>query len=410
MATFKSVTLKSKNDIKRDGTTNVKIRITHNRKIAYISTEIFVPANSLNNQGLVESGSNMKRINTTITNWLLKCRMLDLELGEKAYNLSAKEIKALVLNGQRNSDGGDFFQFGQELIGMTKNKGTAGQYQFLLNRVEAFIGPYLPFSEINLNFLQRFEAYLHTQGARNGIVNYMVTFRAIFNKARNHFNKEEIGQIPIPHYPFRLYNLPKRKPHAKEHVLTKAEFRLFMNYKPINEGEEFAKDMFLLMFYLIGIESVDLYHLQKDVDNRIHYDRFKTQRHYSIKIEPPARAIINKYKSSNKKNLLNIQETFSLQKSFLRKINNYLCGNEYAHITGIFQRLEIPKKVTTKWARHTWATFARNDCRINKDDVALCLGHEDKDNQVTDMYIKYDYSIIDESNEKVINLIADMCQ
>ena len=62
----------------------------------------------------------------------------------------------------------------------------------------------------------------------------------------------------------------------------------------------------------------------------------------------------------------------------------------------------FPQNISTNWGRHTWATIARNDCRINKDDVALCLGHEDCDNKVTDVYIQYDYSIIDESNRKVL--------
>jgi hypothetical protein len=66
---------------------------------------------------------------------------------------------------------------------------------------------------------------------------------------------------------------------------------------------------------------------------------------------------------------------------------------------------DFPAKITTNWARHTWATIARNNCRIPKHDVALCLGHEDTNNRVTDMYIKYDYTIIDEANRKVIDII-----
>jgi hypothetical protein len=68
-------------------------------------------------------------------------------------------------------------------------------------------------------------------------------------------------------------------------------------------------------------------------------------------------------------------------------------------------KIGIHKKVTIKWARQTWVTIARSECRINKDYGLLCLVHEDTDNKVTDMYIKYDYSIIDESNRKVIDFI-----
>jgi len=107
--------------------------------------------------------------------------------------------------------------------------------------------------------------------------------------------------------------------------------------------------------------------------------------------------------------LINVQERYSDHLNFIGFINDQLHGEKSRKVIGIFHKLEIEKQVTTKWARHTWATIARNECRINKDDVALCLGHEDADNKVTDMYIKYDYSIIDESNRKVIDFINLNC-
>jgi len=65
-------------------------------------------------------------------------------------------------------------------------------------------------------------------------------------------------------------------------------------------------------------------------------------------------------------------------------------GSKIRKVKGIFPKLGIDKPVTTKWARHSWATIARKNCRISKDDVALCLGHEDADNLVTDIYINYE--------------------
>lgn len=406
MATYKSVILTGKNDIKRDGTTNVKIRIWHKNKPAYIPTELYVIPSQMNNKtGLAESGDNVSHINLIITQWLLKCRTVDMTFGEKRNRLSALDIKKLILNKEEYASGIDFYAFTNQLVASTKVNETSRQYHFCAERLKAFAGPSLYFSDINLNFLLRFEAFLYANGARNGIINYMTTFRAIFNKARHLYNNEDTGQISIPHYPFSKYQIPKRKPHSKDHVLTKDEMKQLMNYKPINAGEELAQDMFLLMFYLIGIEAKDLFFLSKAIKGRINYIRFKTERPYSIKIEPQAQAIIDKY--ANQNYLLNFQDSFSLSTSFLRKINNNLSGNKAAKIKGIFSQLGIPKKVSTKWARHTWATFARNDCRIDKDDVALCLGHQDSDNPVTDMYVKYDYSIIDDSNRKVISFLLE---
>jgi len=266
-----------------------------------------------------------------------------------------------------------------------------------------FSGEKLDMSQISYPFLVRFEKYLRRKGVRNGISNYMRYFRSLFNKARDYYNDEDSGIIVIPNYPFRKYQIPKPKLRTREHYLTVKELKKLINYVPENSGEQFAKDMFLLMFYLIGIETKDLFFLNKPRKGRIYYDRYKTGKEYSIKLEPEALEIINRYKG--KDSLLDISDRFKLHESLTRKINNYLHGEKHHNISGIFKKLKIEKRVTTKWARHTWATIARNDCRIDKDDVALCLGHEDADNKVTDIYIRYDYSIIDESNRKVLNLI-----
>ena len=102
------------------------------------------------------------------------------------------------------------------------------------------------------------------------------------------------------------------------------------------------------MFYLIGIESIDLFHLKQPQNGRVFYDRFKTGRLYSIKLEPEAIKIIEKYPGSN--NLINVSERFKQSKSFLHFINNYLHGENYHKIVGITQKTGINKKVTSKWA------------------------------------------------------------
>lgn len=161
------------------------------------------------------------------------------------------------------------------------------------------------------------------------------------------------------------------------------------------------------MFLLIGIESKDLFFLGKPRAGRLNYDRFKTGGEFSIKVEPEAEAIINKH--PGERLLINAGERFQAHKSFTRYINSHLHGEKAyknkPEIPGIFPKMGISKPVTTKWARHTWATIARNYAGINKDDVALCLGHQDTDNRVTDTYLHYDYSIIDTSNRKVIDML-----
>lgn len=407
MATYKAVVLKGTNDKKSDGTTNIKIRITKGKSTNYMATDMFIlPSYMDNKAGAVRLGPSKDFINARIAGLLKTYREKDMELGDRRDYMTVSEIKQHLLSGKSNAKEIDFFEFAEEFIKTVTVKGTSDQYKALVASLKIFNGEKLPVTEITVNFLMRYEMYLRSRKVGNGIINYMRTFRALFNKCRDHFNDEDSGRLLVNLYPFKKYTFPKRTTDARDHVLTLSELRLLINYQPENPGEAFSKDMFLLMIYLIGIEAKDLFYLGKLQKGRIVYNRFKTNRAHSIYIEQEALEIIERYKGNQ--NLMNISERFEHHKSFYRAVNNYLTGEKSHNIKGMLPKLGIRKKVTTKWARHTWATIARNECRINKDDVALCLGHEDIDNQVTDMYVKYDYSIIDEANRKVIDMIFEI--
>jgi hypothetical protein len=256
-------------------------------------------------------------------------------------------------------------------------------------------------------------------GVCNGLETYMSRFRLIFNLGRDFYNDEDRGIIRIANYPFKKYKVTqakdKRKPNhsAKNHSLSLIQLKKFIIYKPVTRREQLAQNIFLLMVCLIGPNSKDLFHLPKpDREGRIGYDRFKTGKEFSIKFEPEAVELVGCYPGAN--NLIGAINDYSDHLNFQKAVNiglKSICTNirnvenEAIKKEGKNHEPYFPIKITSNWARHTWATIARNECRIPKDDVALCLGHEDTDNRVTDMYIKYDYSIIDEANRKVMDII-----
>lgn len=406
MSTFKAVILKGSTHEKDDGTSNIKIRITHLRKVAYISTDMYVIPDDMNSKtGWAKAGAKSENfINLRITNLLKKYREKDMSLGDRREHMTVADIKTYILEGKTSSKQIDFFEFVDLYTTRVKTKGTRDQYKYTCDSLKKFVGEQLPVSEITINFLFRYEAWLRSGGTKNGIINYMTTFRSLFNKCRDWYNNEDLDQILIPQYPFRKYKMPKRAIHTKQNHLSIEQLKMFINYKHENKREQFASDMFLLMFYLMGIEAKDLFHIGKPVNGRVYYDRFKTGKDFSIKLEPEALEIINRYPGQLR--LINASERFGLHKSFYREINNQLRGENAHQITGIFPKLGIAKRPTTKWARHTWATIARNKAGVAKDDVALCLGHQDAGNKVTDIYIEYDYSIQDATNRKVIDQIS----
>ena len=146
------------------------------------------------------------------------------------------------------------------------------------------------------------------------------------------------------------------------------------------------KDAFMLSFYLIGINMADMLALPKDciVNGRLQYKRAKTGKNYSIKIEPEAQAIIDKY--PGKTHLLVFAERY---KNFRFMCNRTLNNLE----TGL----------TWYWARYSWANYAV-DLDIPKDTISEALGHK-HGSTITGIYIKYSLDKIDEANRKVIDYL-----
>ena len=59
-------------------------------------------------------------------------------------------------------------------------------------------------------------------------------------------------------------------------------------------------------------------------------------------------------------------------------------------------------KISTYWARHSWATIA-SSLDISRDVIGHALGHGN--NTVTDIYIDFDQAKVDEANRKVLDWV-----
>ena len=154
------------------------------------------------------------------------------------------------------------------------------------------------------------------------------------------------------------------------------------------------------MFYLIGINAVDLCALKEIVAGRIEYHRAKTNRLYSIKVEPEAMAIIKKYQSED--HLIDFLGKFKSYLSFGKQANKAL--HAIGEAIDKKHRTKIYKGITTYWARHSWATIAA-ELEVPKETIAAALGHGG--NEVTDVYIRFDQKKIDKANRQVIDYLNE---
>lgn len=207
----------------------------------------------------------------------------------------------------------------------------------------------------------------------NGVAIDLRNIRAAFNWA--------ISNGWTDNYPFRRYKI--RYEETRKRDLSLAQVRTIQT-----SGGRYC-DTFILMLYLIGINISDLYHLPKDCirDGRLEYRRNKTGRLFSIKVEPEAKVIIDRYKGAD--HLLCFAETCKDYKVFLHHMNKALD--------------DLVKGCTSYWSRHTWASMAAA-LDIPVETISRALGHS-VGASVTSIYIHFDNKKVDEANRKVIDHI-----
>ena len=165
------------------------------------------------------------------------------------------------------------------------------------------------------------------------------------------------------------------------------------------------RDIFMLIFYLCGINMIDLAELKEIKNGYICYRRSKTNKLYTIKVEPEAAEIINKYKGKNY--LINIKDNYKNYYDFTRRMNKALQRFGECSKVGRGGRKVIDScfpHLTSYWARRTWATIAA-ELDIPKETIAAALGHGAKN--VTDIYINFDTKKIEAANRIIIDKIEE---
>ena len=111
-----------------------------------------------------------------------------------------------------------------------------------------------------------------------------------------------------------------------------SEIDLLKKYKPKDQYEQFAKDMFLFSYYSRGINFIDMMQLEKNalIDKNISYYKEKTGVAVKFKLNDITEKILTKYKSEpESKFLLSIIKNNNPTKTYLKnqvsKIFDDLC-------------------------------------------------------------------------------------
>lgn len=395
MATF-SVVIKT-SDKKKDGTYNVKIRITHNRKSRYKSTPFFIPASDITRTGKIKNQYILEKVEEEIKT----LRRRNNELGFSIESLDVDSVMSLL---ERKNNNIDFVAFArqkaQEIMAERGREQTGKRYNYVVNTFVKFVGKdVIPFEMMKKSLILQYQQYLKKRLSQSTIDSYIELLSTIYRMAKRELNDDEAGIVVVKYDCFDFYKKTKvnKTPRA---------------FKTIDEMQriidcpyagrwifDFVKDMFIFSFVTFGTNPADLVRLKKsDVSNGIlTYRRKKVEcrmgddAEIQIKLHDVAKIIIEKYDDGDE----------------------YLIGfggrtrrpAVVSRMDEIFEAAGVSTEYVFYTARHSMATFARNICGVDFMTVNDMLNHSVPQSfATTDTYIRHDYTHIWQANDKLLAL------
>ena len=239
----------------------------------------------------------------------------------------------------------------------------------------------LTFEKIDIGWLDRFDSFLMPTSPKKNARNvHFRNIRAVFNDAL----KKGITMS----YPFRMFRV--RPEPTMKRCLNVEHLRTLFNAE-VKPWQQKYVDFFKICFMLIGINTEDILHAKNTVGGRLEYWRAKTDKPYSIKVEPECQELLDKYKGE--KYLLNILDTYASTHNWTSKVDTEL--------KTICNELGLPP-ISVYWCRHSWGTIAA-ELDIPDRTIAESMGHSPK--TVTNIYINFDRTKIDRANRKVLDFV-----
>lgn len=393
MATFKAVI--KKGNKRADGTWNVVIRFTHDTKVRFIPTSMYVSKKDITASYKIKNTNIIDRSNDLIKAYRERINELNLELNDIDIDTIVSYIRQ-----KRDKRGVSFTDFAHQWIAKSEIKGIKN-YKTAVNALCSFMGrDNILCEEITIKTMKAFENALKDRPRAQSL--YPNSIKTIFNAAREYYNDEDNDIIRIKH------SLDKYKPVeqniAEKRALDVETIRTIFNlpYKHLSTDNrhDLALDCFRLSFCLMGMNSADLYNATEYDGTTIIYDRTKTKdrrrdnARMQVDITDHIKPLIEKYKG--KERVFNFYERFTTMESFNRAINIGL--KEVGKEIGI-ERLQFYA------ARHSMATISVNDVKISKYIVNDMLCHTDQSLRITELYIKKDFRPINEANIKLLDYV-----
>ena len=378
MATIKLAVLKHTQS--KDGSYKIRIAIGHRSETHYIVTKYKVNSPSEFVGGIVTRVPNAHEINVKLRN-LLNDYDERLERIPSPEDYTCKELRDLLKSMRPHSSTATFSQvseqYQKELI--EDGRGSyAGMLQNSLRLFRDFSGGDMFLSEISTVTISEFERWLKRKGLSQTYTSMTLSMtRTIINRAIR------AQLVTYQLHPFAYWKRPADE--EREIDISVEELAAIRDALPKLKKQRIARDLFMLSYYLGGINLIDLLNIDFRGISVLEYVRHKSRntktsdKRISFTIQPEAKELIRKWTNRNT-GKLDFGYKFSY-KNFLQFVTR--------SIKSLAKDLDIPnyKKVCYYTARKSFVQHGF-DLGISLEVLEYCIGQSVKNNRPIFNYLK----------------------
>lgn len=288
------------------------------------------------------------------------------------------------------------FNFMEGIIAKLKQNGkvrTSETYKSTLNSFKKFReGEDIMLDCLTSEIMEEYEAWHHKRGvAPNTISFYTRILRAVYNRAVEH-------DIIENRNPFRHVYTGGDKT-VKRALPIELVKRIKTLDLSLTLSLDFARDMFLMSFYLRGMSFIDMAFLKKsDLKNGyITYRRRKTGQQLIIEWTKEMQQILDKYPENESDYLLPVIRNPGTNERCTYRNVGYNINHNLKSIAGMVG-ITIP--LTLYVARHSWASAAKAK-GIPISVISEGMGHDSE--ATTQIYLaSLDTSVVDKANSLIL--------
>lgn len=411
LVTFKPVAVYKR----KDGTWPVNIRVYFNGSSRRLPTSIVCYPEDITRTRKIKGADVLRRCED------LMRRMREVVSDISPFELERRDVDWVVDLIRRKVAGQefrlDFFRWGEEVAGRKRAAATRDSYLVSLNTLERFLGRReLDVNDITRAMLLDFvdwvevepkvhrkrsgEICTHGIAKRPGLAasRHIIRLGHIFKEAKDRYNDEDAGVIPIPRSPFSHLPKIKEPPSDGPDSLGWEVMQRVISARPEDARTLQALDIFVVSFALMGVNLADLYNATKFSGDIWRYNRQKTRSRRAdgaemrVVVPDVIRGRIERLggPAGGPAGAWWLPRLRALGRNVSAaacKVNYWL--RKWAEQEGI-------APFTMGAARHTWATLARQ-AGVEKATVDEGLVHVG-DFAVTDIYAERDWQRINDAN------------